>query len=167
MIRIALDVPAITRLGLRAQLASRRFNRRVARLRSVLFGSRDAKPVAVVRIASPEIRKSAYIDYNVVQGRFEQLVGVLCFAAQHGVTTGDSGRYSELREWFVANGESIHPIIAPYVRHSGDGVDPMVSMLRPECLDSAINTEGILFRIQQAHEALEAYRSFVEPNNRN
>jgi len=167
MIRIGLDVPAITRLGLRAQITTRRLNRRFAKLRSVLFGSRDAEPLATVRVASPETRKSAYFDYNVVQGRFEQLVGVLCFAAQHGVTVGDSSRYSELREWFEANGDSIHPIIAPYVRYSGDGADPMASMLRPESLDAAINSEGILYRIQQAHEALEAYRSFVEPNQRN
>src|SRR5881227_3270754 len=146
MIRIGLDVPAITRLGLRAQLMSRRVNRRFSKLRAAWFGRPAARNSQATNPAASS-RPAPYLEYEVIQDRFEQLVDVLCYSAQHGVTVGDANRYHELRGWFLSNRDAIHPIVAPYVHQTGSAGSPVAAVLQPESLDEAINTEGILHRI--------------------
>ena len=155
MIRIGLDVPTFTRIGLRAQLISRRINRRISKFKASLLGRNE------VTVTHTPSRPIAYMDYNVVRGQFEELVDVLCFAAQHGITVNDANRYQQIRSWFGENGDRIHPMVAPYLRNAQSVARP--SLLQSENLQTAVNTEGLLWQIQETHEALEAYRSFVEP----
>src|SRR5437588_2115884 len=139
MIRIG-DVPALTRLGLRAQIISRNVNSRLSRLRQTLSSRQNERSNSVILGGHIPSGRAAYLDYNIVRGQFEELVDVLCFSAQNGVTVDDANRYQDLRRWFGAHCSSIHPIVAPYLDDMGALPGAPNSLLSPESLQAAINT---------------------------
>lgn len=105
----------------------------------------------------PEVRAAARreADLNAFVERYEDLVSLLCWAAQDGVHRNRDEKYATLRVWMQANYPRVRPLLRPYLAPWEGVLDPFEELFAPECVDDVINDlSGILY-VTQTRGALD------------
>jgi hypothetical protein len=95
---------------------------------------------------------------------YEELVEVLCDAAQYGPTVSLEARYSDLRERYGAMYCELRPLLGAFIRPvpEEDGVsraDAFQSLIAPESVADFLHSDdgAMISRITRTREALNLY----------
>ncbi|MFZ4506945.1 MAG: hypothetical protein ACOYON_04520 [Fimbriimonas sp.] len=141
----SLGRPQITWSGL-AGLLGRVINVRGRRVQGA------ASPPA---LATPQERQAELARFYE---RYEDLVDVLCDAAQYGPNPSLEGRYTALRAWVHRAYAEVQPFVACYLREAGTP-DPFLALAQEDSLsDALLKDDGhLILRITQTREALTLY----------
>lgn len=114
--------------------------------------------------AGPTVRQRQE-DLVDFYDRYEELVELLCDAAQYGPTSALERRYVETRERFAADYELLKPMLGAYLRRIAeeDGPDrsndAFSALVTPRTLLEFLNTDdgAMISRITRTREALNLY----------
>ncbi|MDX1932235.1 MAG: hypothetical protein SFU56_06495 [Capsulimonadales bacterium] len=128
MIRTAYPTPPVRQLRLRLELATRRTRRalfercRTLRSRPVEETKGHGSYAAYLREREAIRRNRAM--YDMFEKQFDGLVGVVCFAAQEGITSDAETEFARYRAWFMEYYHRVRPYLAPYLTLHENDVTP-------------------------------------------
>jgi hypothetical protein len=100
--------------------------------------------------------------------RYDDLVDLLCWAAQAGPDDEARDRYRRLREWFLSSYESARPVLLEYLEPDDEDTRPLCSgptprdafesLFLPEEIDALLHGDAVIDRIIRTRMAVEACR---------
>ncbi len=170
MIHVGLPVPTFVRLHIRAQIALQQATRNVNQIRfSIRLANsrlleRAASALAPRRVARRPANSEVTVNEFVV--RYDDLIDLLCWAANEGVKDQHRVKYANLRAWFVDHYEHVRPELLPYMPQEPDRAralcDPFESLFIPVSLDAVVNSDSVIDHIQTTRNAVETYRDQAE-----
>ena len=116
--------------------------------------------------------------HDLLNTRYEALVGVLCAAAHEGLEPGMEDEYRNLRAWFSVHYPRAKRSLAPFVRaDSSDGVtgrfgrracDAFEALFFPHTVAAMLATDGgnLIGRLLRTQEALAAWQRSIARRER-
>ncbi len=129
----------------------------------------EARQAAKVRAEGPTVeeRQAELVDFY---SKYEDLVEVLCDAAQYGPVQRLETRYLQLRRWMHGNYPEVRPFLVTYLRFShedaedgltisGRGTDAFEALVLAESLHDFLQMDDgtTISRITRTREALNLY----------
>lgn len=127
MIRVNYPMSPLAQLRLRVELATRRTRRALEERRRFLraeAASRRSQQDAQLRL---RWRQELFCErdwYEDFANQYEVLVGLLCVAAQEGVTQAREQRYQACRAWFNSHYAELKPMLGAYLEADGGDTIP-------------------------------------------
>jgi len=96
--------------------------------------------------------------------KYEELVDLLCGAAQEGVQPESARQYAALRTWMCAQYRHIRtPMRAFWTTPDAPAAyDPFEALFFPELLEEVIHSPNSIEDMMQARTALDGYRDALE-----
>jgi hypothetical protein len=132
---------------------------------------RGARPFARVRLER-RLRQSAKRNgqWQIFVEKFEQFTGVLCAAAQHGITQGSEQEYLGLRTWFLENyyehaamlrphmGSNTEDSLAESAGSPGSAMDRFEAIFLPRTLKELLTHDdgGLISLVSRVSHAVYA-----------
>ena len=179
MIRSTYPVPALTRIRLRLELATRRTRRALEERRRALRTAAEEQ----------QAHQSAYLSQRWQQdlerqrrtcaefyNNYDALVALLCLAAHEGITPGLEEKYRYRREWFCGHYPSIKSLISGHVKQDdSDGIpgffgrrscDGFEALFFPTSLEIMFANDGgnLIGRLIRTQAALTAWEEALARN---
>jgi hypothetical protein len=121
----------------------------------------DARQRLAVKQAGPSVdeRRDDLVRFYE---RYEDLVEVLCDAAQYGPNPKLTRQYADLRRWMQEHYPRVRPFLLAYLRDdlsSGDTGDAFAGLVSEETLDAFLDRDDglMISRITRTREALNLY----------
>lgn len=182
LIRTSYPVPPMTQLRLRLELASRRTRKALEeRRRTLREGAADPRAAA-----APADRREDYLQlrwradlrrerdaYEEFFDRYDELVGLLCVAAQEGLEPGHEEEYTRTRAYFVAHYPAVKRYVTPHLEsdpsdtHAGRwgrrSCDAFEAMFAPHSIAAMLEADGgnLIGRLIRTQSALAAWESSI------
>lgn len=178
MIRLGLPTPTLLRLRVRAQIAMNRISRQARYIREWVHYAVSLPWVVVSR--TPQLFHHFVKDSSPpaasllpdLEAHFQNLIDLLCWAAQDGVHPERDARYAEVRDWFLQHYEKIRPEILPFLEQALEDTlplemgepaprDAIESLFLPSRIDSNIHSSTVIARVYRARRAIDRYREHI------
>jgi hypothetical protein len=167
----------LTQIRLRLELATRRTRRALEERRRALRAASEARREARDVYLRLRWREDLLRERRAFEGFYEQydaLVGLLCLAAQEGVTPGAEEEYRTLRAWFCARYPAIKPALSahlqsdpndallpgPWGRRACDGFE---ALFLPPTLDAMFAADGgnLIGRLMRTQAAVTGWQESI------
>lgn len=170
----------------RLHLATRRTRLALEERRRVLRASDAATESEVIGPRDAALRDRLRADlaherdgYELLNERYDALVGVLCAAAHEGIEPGMEDEYRALRTWFCAHYPQAKRTLAPFVLSDpSDGVtgrlgrraacDAFEALFFPHTIAAMLAADGgnLIGRLLRTQEALAAWQRGIRRRER-
>lgn len=97
-------------------------------------------------------------DLVAFYNRYEELVDVICDAAQYGPTSSARGQYLNLQAWMHQHYSVVQPFVTTFLREEHK-TDPFIALFCANELDHLLDTDdgSVILQINQTREALNLY----------
>lgn len=167
MIRTAYPVSPLRQVQLRLELAARRTRRALQARRHDLAAASATRPTPAVASASAnfgaewEREKAVLLPFY---DRFDDLTGLVCLAAQEGVTPVREAKYQAARQWFInACPSGVGEWAGPFLEAEGAQSDAFAHFWTSPTLDALLQNDGgdLIVRMEQTQNALAAWEKSV------
>jgi hypothetical protein len=155
---------------LRLELVTRRTRRAFEeRRRALRSGETVSRPVPGDVSRRHEAILRARGLYVTFEERYDDLVGLLCVAAQEGVTPGREAKYREQRGWFVSHYERVKPEVSRFLQADESDLAPGLwghrscdafeALFRPGNIAAMLSADGgnLIGRLMRTQAALAAW----------
>ena len=171
MIRTAYPVSPLRQVQLRLELAARRTRRALQARRHDLAASASAAMTApaAVDAAAADVFPAGWEREKAVllpfYDKFDDLTGLVCLAAQEGVTPVREAKYQAARQWFInACPSGIGEWAGPYLEAEGAQSDAFSHFWTSPTLDALLQSDGgdLIIRMEQTQNALAAWEKSVQ-----
>lgn len=112
-------------------------------------------------------------EFETFDNRFDGLVGVICAAAQEGITPAREDRYREQRGWFLKNYDTFKRDLGRHLESNTDdsvpglwgrrSCDAFEAMFLPTNLKSLLSQDGgrMIGRMMRTQTAIAAYADAI------
>jgi hypothetical protein len=105
---------------------------------------------------------------NAFEAQYEDLVDLLCWAAQDGVHSKRDATYSAIRTWMCSHYSQIRSKLRPHwLEPEGlTAYDPFEALFMPEQIDAVLNACTSIEDMMLCRQALDAYRVALQTRQR-
>lgn len=177
MIRIGLPPPVLPRLRVRWHGTQTWFSRYARSVRANASRAAEAtgdwwRHVVASLSLRRSLRARAQARQRELLARFEEkyedLIDLLCWAAQDGAHTDRDARYRELRAWMRAHYRRVAPKLRPFWADPGrpNAADPFHALFASENVENVINAATGIEDLMRTRLALEAYQDSLHASMR-
>ena len=163
MIRTAYPISRLKQVHLRLELVTRRTRRVQARREGLANAAAvpAAKPTALSAPSGRTAGEKAVMEafYN----RYDDLTGLICLAAQEGVTSAREARYQRERAWFLRTYPDVCEFLGAFLPAEAkhNACDPFACFWTPPSLSDLLQSDDGTFiaRMETAQTALAAWEA--------
>jgi hypothetical protein len=185
LIRTSYPVPPMAQMRLRWELAMRRTRRTLEQRRRSLAAATTEAPHATaaadaarghyLRLRWREDLKRERAALDEFTNRFDGLVGLICVAAQEGLTAEMEQEFLERRRWFIRHYPQIKGYVAAHLtpdasdtisgRWGRRSCDAFEAMFSPASLSAMLENDGgnLIGRLCRTQAALTAWEESLGP----
>lgn len=105
---------------------------------------------------------------NAFEEHYEQLVDLLCWAAQEGAHTKQNASYHEIRTWMCSHYSQIRSRLRPYWTdpNGPTAYDPFEALFMPEQVSAVLNATTSIEDMMLCQQALNRYRDALDAQHR-
>ncbi len=175
MIRVAFPAPAFRSLGSfrPLELASRQTRRALEKRRQDLR-ERSRPALRTTTTPTPLAWQVEPVTYATFEAQFDDLIGIVCAAANEGNGPGFEAAFARCRSWWVQHYALVKPQIAPYIPYSPADVapaptgqtvpcDPFEALWWYPSLATLLHADNgnLIDRLVRVQDAAEAWRQQV------
>jgi len=155
---------------LRLELVTRRTRRAFEeRRRALRSGETISRPLPGDVSRRHEVIARTRALYVSFEERYDELVGLLCVAAQEGVTPGREAKYRERRGWFVSHYGRVKPEVSRFLLADAHDLAPGLwghrscdafeALFLPGSIAATLSADGgnLIGRLMRTQAALAAW----------
>ena len=163
-------MPPVRQFRFSLELVTRRTRRAFEeRRRALRSGAALAPPAAAELTRRREFAARLRTLYASFETHYDDLVGLLCVAAQEGVTPGMEAEYRERRRWFISHYGQVRPEVSRFLQADASDSAPSLwghracdafeALFLPGSIGAVLSADGgnLIGRLIRTQTALAAW----------